>query len=90
MISRMRETGIELAIVEGSAGSLPILVSWERNGPPLSLTFTIPASRQMKTRGAASRSFACTRPSMGQMKSGASRRVALVSMKRVREEAFRE
>jgi hypothetical protein len=38
MISRMRETGIELAIDEGSAGSLPILVSWGRNGlPPLSV-----------------------------------------------------
>jgi hypothetical protein len=32
MISRMRETGMELAIDEGSATSLPILVSWERNG----------------------------------------------------------
>jgi hypothetical protein len=32
----MRETGIELAIDEGSAGSLRILVSWGRNGlPPL-------------------------------------------------------
>jgi hypothetical protein len=34
----MRETGIELAIDEGSAGWLPILVSWGRNGlPPLSV-----------------------------------------------------
>jgi hypothetical protein len=41
MISRMRETGIELAIDEGSAGSLPILVSWGRNGlPPLSVDAT--------------------------------------------------
>jgi hypothetical protein len=37
----MRETGIELAIVEGSATSLPILVSWGRNGlPPLSVDAT--------------------------------------------------
>jgi hypothetical protein len=37
----MRETGIELAIDEGSAGSLPILVSWGRNGlPPLSVDAT--------------------------------------------------
>src|SRR5918995_2063111 len=42
MISRMRETGIELAIVEGSATSLPILVSWGRNGlPPLSVDATL-------------------------------------------------
>ena len=58
MISRMRETGMELAIVEGSAGSL---VSWgAMNLLPLSLILTIPASRQMKTTGAASRSFAYT------------------------------
>jgi hypothetical protein len=38
----MRETGIELAIVEGSATSLPILVSWGRNGlPPLSVDATL-------------------------------------------------
>jgi len=36
----MRETGMELAIVEGSAGWLPILVSWGRNGPPLSVDAT--------------------------------------------------
>ena len=43
MISRMRETGMELAIDEGSAPSLAILVSWGRNEPPpLSLTFTSP------------------------------------------------
>ena len=38
MISRMRETGIELAIDEGDAGLLPIrvLISWGRNElPPL-------------------------------------------------------
>src|SRR5687768_12370566 len=41
MISRMRETGMELAIIEGSATSLPILVSWGRNGlPPLSVDAT--------------------------------------------------
>src|SRR5215211_3487999 len=41
MISRMRETGMELAIVEGSAGSLPILVSWGRNGPPCILVLVV-------------------------------------------------
>jgi hypothetical protein len=38
MISRMRETGIELAIDEGGGGLslIRVLVSWERNElPPL-------------------------------------------------------
>jgi hypothetical protein len=37
----MRETGIELAIDEGSATSLPILVSSGRNGPPLSVEYRV-------------------------------------------------
>ena len=59
MISRIRDTGIELAIDEGSAGSLPILVSWGRNGlPPLS----VDATPGQSVSGGPLRAFDVSRP----------------------------
>src|SRR5215212_8931872 len=51
MISRMRETGMELAIVEGRAGSWPILVSCGRNETPLFSHPHHPRPRPIENKG---------------------------------------